>query len=43
MQRFYENAAMGMYDGLERRMSAVVDTGNARDRHVRNLFEQARR
>jgi hypothetical protein len=43
MQKFYENAALGMYEGLERRMSTGAGVQDARGWRIRKLFEQARR
>ncbi|MBK7259622.1 MAG: hypothetical protein IPI01_17830 [Ignavibacteriae bacterium] len=43
MQKFYENAALGMYDGLDRRMSAAAGVKDAQGWRIRKLFKQARR
>ena len=41
MQKFYENAAAGMYDGLARRMSVDPGPADVRLRHLQSLFKQA--
>ena len=43
IQTFYENAALGMYDGLVRRISAPGGAVDARTRHLKDLLDLARK
>jgi hypothetical protein len=41
IQRFYENAALGMYKGLATRMAGYSVKGDARQKHLAALFYEA--
>ena len=43
IQKFYENAALGMYDGLARRISGKSGRGTGPQARLRLLFDQAQR
>lgn len=39
--KFYENAALGMYDGLARRIAAYAQSPDAAKKRMAELFQQA--
>jgi len=40
--KFYENAALGMYNGLARRMAAYAQSNDTAKKRIAELFQQAR-
>ena len=43
LNEFYAQAALGMYDGLARRMAAYAEKGDARQKRVAALFTEAQK
>ncbi len=43
LTKFYEDTALGMYDGLVRRMASYAEKGDSREKRIASLFEEARK
>jgi len=41
--KFYERAALGMYNGLEKRAAGYAESGDARQQRLATLFREAQK